>query len=342
MANFKPTVFITRPIPQNGIDLIKKVARVIVRQTDSIISRRELLAGARKADILLPILTDKIDAQLLDAAPRVKLIANFGAGYNNIDVPAATQRGIRVTNTPDVLTDTTAELTMTLLLAVARRVVETDPIMRAGKYSGWGPMLYMGHEVSGKTLGIIGLGRIGSRVAEMANHGFGMNILYYTRKKERDVERSLGARRATLNTLLRRSDFVTLHVPLNEETHHLISRKELRLMRKDAFLINTSRGPVVDEKALVEALRKGWIAGAALDVYENEPAMAPGLAKLSNAVVVPHIGSATRETRAEMSALAAKNVLAFIRRKPLLTCVNPETDAAKDTSKTNSKQVSKK
>lgn len=320
----KPTVFITRPIPQVGIDMIKPLANVILRKTDSVIPRKELLAGARNADILLPILTDTIDTELMDAAPRLKLIANYAAGFNNVDVDAATKRGIIVTNTPEVLTDTTAELAMTLMLAVARRVTETDPIMRAGKYPGWGPLMYLGHEVSGKTLGVIGMGHIGARIAEIAHHGFGMNILYDTHVKVRDVERTLGARKVTLTTLLKQSDFVTLHVPLLKETHHLIGKKELALMKPDAFLINTSRGPVVDEKALVEALKKKIIAGAALDVYEKEPAMAPGLAQLPNTVLVPHIGSATLEARGAMATLAAENIVAYIKKRPLPTVVNPQ------------------
>lgn len=318
----KPLVFITRPIPQEGIDLIKPHARIILRKNDSWISRKELLAGVKNADILLPILTDKLDGPLMDAAPKLKLIANFGVGYNNIDVDAATKRSIRVTNTPGVLTETTAEFTMGLLLSVAHRIVECDTIMRTGKYPGWGPMLYMGHEVTGKTLGIIGLGRIGSRVAEIASQGFGMKILYHTKDKAHDIKRSIGAQKVALNTLLKQSDFVTLHVPLTDSTHHLISTKELKAMKSSAFLVNTSRGPVVDEKALVKALQTGQIAGAGLDVYENEPKMAAGLSKLKNTVLAPHIGSAGRETRGAMSIIAAQNVVAFIKGKKLPTPVN--------------------
>lgn len=323
-ANKKPLVFITRPIPQPGIDLIKKYARVKLRKTDSWISRKELLAGVKDADILLPILTDPIDAKVMDAAPNLKLIANYGAGYNNIDVEAATERGIMVTNTPGVLTDTTAESTMALMLSLAHRVAESERVMRDGKYPGWGPMLYLGSQLSGKTLGIVGMGRIGTRVAEMAYHGFGMNILYHTQHKERDVEHTLSAKKVTLPTLLKKSDFVSLHVPLTDGTTHMIGTKELRMMKKEAYLINTARGPVIDEKALVSALKKKTIAGAALDVYENEPKMAPGLAKLHNAVLTPHIASATIETRTAMSMLAAKNVRAFAQRKPLPALVNPE------------------
>lgn len=318
-----PTIFVTRPIPEAGIIAMKRYGHVVVRRTDSIISRAELLREVRSADILVPILTDKIDDALLAQAPRLKLIANYGAGYNNIDVAAATRRGILVTNTPDVLTDTTAELTVALMLAVARRLVETDGIMRHCKYPGWGPLLYLGQGISGKTLGVIGMGRIGSRVAEIAHHGFGMHILYYTKHKERDVEKSLGAQKVTLPTLLRRSDVVTLHVPLLPQTYHLIGRKELHHMKSSALLINTSRGPVVDETALVAALRRQRIAGAGLDVYENEPAMAEGLAQIPSAVLLPHIGSATIETRTAMANVAANNVIAFIHKRHLPNLVNP-------------------
>lgn len=318
-----PTIFVTRPIPEAGIAAMKRYGKVIVRRTDSIIPRAELLKSARQADILVPILTDTIDDALLAAAPRLKLIANYGAGYNNIDVAAATRRGVLITNTPGVLTDTTAELTVALMLAVARRLVETDGIMRAGKYPGWGPLLYLGQGISGKTLGVIGMGRIGSRVAEIAHHGFGMHVLYYTKHKERDVEKSLGAQKVTLQTLLRRSDVVTLHVPLLPQTHHLIGRKELGQMKSTAFLINTSRGPVIDEVALTAALKHKKIAGAGLDVYEKEPNMAAGLRAIPSAVLLPHVGSATIETRTAMANVAAKNVIAFIQKRRLPNLVNP-------------------
>ena len=319
----KPIVFVTRPLPKIALETMSKYAVVKVRQTDSIISRKELLAGVKQCDILVPILTDPIDDSLLAEAPRLKLIANYGAGYNNVDVAAATRRGIPVTNTPDVLTETTAELTVALMLAVSRRLVEADTIMRANRYPGWGPLLYLGHGISGNTLGVIGMGRIGTRVAEIAHHGFGMRILYYTKHKEREVELSLGAQKVSLLTLLKKSDVVTLHVPLVKQTRHLIGRKELHLMKPSAYLINTSRGPVVDELALWQALRHKRIAGAGLDVYEHEPKMVPGLAKQWNAVLLPHIGSATIETRTAMALVVAKNIQAFIHGRRLPNCVNP-------------------
>ena len=319
----KPIAFITRPLPTAAVTAISKYATVRLRKTDSIIPRKDLLAGAKACDILIPILTDPIDEAVMAAAPRLKLIANYGAGYNNVDVAAATRRGIPVTNTPDVLTETTAELTVALMLAVSRRLVETDHIMRSKQYPGWGPLLYLGHGISGKTLGVIGMGRIGTRVAEIAHHGFGMRVLYYTKHKEREVELSLGAQKVSLSTLLKKSDVVTLHVPLVKDTRHLIGKKELQMMKSSAYLINTSRGPVVDEAALVQALRRQLIAGAGLDVYEHEPNMAPGLAKQWNAVLLPHIGSATIETRTAMAMVVAKNVQAFVHGRRLPNCINP-------------------
>ncbi|MFA5994941.1 MAG: D-glycerate dehydrogenase [Patescibacteria group bacterium] len=318
----KPVVFITRPIPQPGIDLIKRYATVILRKTNSAISRKELLAGAKKADILLPILTDKIDEAFLQANPQLKLIANYGAGFNNIDIGACTAQRVPVTNTPGVLTTATAELTFTLILAVARRIVETDAIMRTGKYPGWGPMLYMGYDINGKTLGIVGMGRIGKRVAEIAKYGFNMNIIYYNDRAVTEVDKSLQAKSVTLKQLFKQADFVSLHVPLTPQTHHLIGKKELAIMKPTACLVNTSRGPVIDEQALVSALKNKTIAGAGLDVYEKEPLMAAGLKTLQNTVLLPHIGSATYTTRTAMAMLAAKNIVAFIQGKPLISPVN--------------------
>lgn len=322
MSKHKPVVFITRPIPQAGIDIIKKHAIVKLRKTDSVISRKELLAGVKQAEILLPILTDTIDAAVMDAAPKLQFIANYAAGFNNIDIPAATKRGITVTNTPEVLTDTTAELAVTLMLATARRIVESDTIMRAGKYHGWGPLSYLGMQVTGKTLAIIGFGNIGQRVAEMAHRGFDMNIIYVNPHAVPKLERSLHAKKVTLQQALKQADVVSLHVPLLPSTTHLLGAKEFKQMKRTAYLINASRGPVVDELALVRALKRGDIAGAGLDVYEREPKMTPGLKNLSNTVLVPHIGSASIETRTAMAELAANNIVAFIRGKKLLTPVN--------------------
>jgi glyoxylate reductase len=246
----------------------------------------------------------------------------MAVGYNNIDVTAATERSILVTNTPGVLTDSTADLTFALILAVARRVVEGDAMMRAGKFPGWGPLYMLGTEVSGATLGLVGPGRIAAAVARRAV-GFGMTLLYHGRRPSPELE-ALGACGVGLDELLSASDFVSLHVPLTDETHHFIDRAALGRMRSTAFLINTARGPVVDEAALVEALRAGRIAGAGLDVYEREPEMAAGLAGCPNAVLLPHLGSATHATRSAMAAMAAENVLAYWRGERPPNLVNPD------------------
>lgn len=304
-------VYVTRQLPQSALDRLNGKVEWDVNPHDRVLEREELLEAVRDIDGLLCLLTDTIDAELMDAAPKLKVIANYAVGYNNIDVDAATERGILVTNTPEVLTETTADLTWALLMAIARRVVEGDAFMRAGKYVGWAPMLLLGSDVYGKTLGIVGMGQIGQAVARRAM-GFDMNILYTDVFDLPPVaEHLLDADKVGLDELLERSDFVTLHVPLMEQTHHLIGRRELELIGPDGYLINAARGPVVDEVALVEALRDGTIAGAALDVFEDEPEMKPGLAELSNVIVLPHLGSATKETRTEMADLAVSNILNF-------------------------------
>ena len=256
--------------------------------------------------------------------PRLKMIANLGVGYNNIDVRAATARGIPVSNTPGVLTEATADLAFTLLLAVARRVVEGDRRVRAGEFKFWAPFLFLCREVSGKTLGIVGMGRIGKAVARRAR-GFDMPVLYHNRSRlESDEEDRLGARHASLDELLQQSDFVSLHVPLTAQTTHLIGGEQLAAMKPTAYLINTARGPVVNEQALLEALQARRIAGAALDVYENEPALTPGLTLLDNVVLLPHVGSATLETRTRMAAMAAQNLIAGLSGQTPPNVVNPE------------------
>ena len=246
-------------------------------------------------------------------------------GYNDIDVGAATRRGIVVTNTPGVLTDATAELAFTLLLAVSRRIVEGDKMVREGRFTHWAPFLFLGSQVSGKTLGIIGMGRIGKAVARRA-FGFNMRVIYTSRSRlDPAEEKEHGAEyRSEMKSLLADADFVTVHVPLAAETRHLIGYHELSIMKKTAFLINTSRGPVIDEKALVEALRKGKIAGAGLDVYEDEPRITPGLIGLENSVLLPHVGSATLETRTKMAEMAVCNLLAYLRGEKPPDMINPE------------------
>ena len=306
----KPRIYVTRTLPQAGLDLLAAEYDVEVNPHDRVATREELLAGIKGKDALLSLLTETIDAEVMDTEPRLKVIANYAVGFNNIDVAAATERGILVTNTPGVLTETTADLAFALLMACARRVVEADGFMRAGKYEGWAPMLFLGRDVHGKTLGLVGFGRIGQAMAQRGL-GFNMKILYNDAiRAPEELEKAYNAEYRELPDLLRESDFVSLHVPLIESTHHLISDAQLELMKTTAILINTSRGPVVDEKALIRALEKGVISGAGLDVFEREPEFEPGLERLANVVMVPHIASASVETRTKMATMAAENACA--------------------------------
>ena len=324
MAKVEASVYITRRVPQPGIDRVVEAATAVdVNPHDRVLTRDELLEGVRGRDAVLCLLTDRIDAEVLDAAAGAKIFANYAVGYNNIDVAAATARGIAVTNTPGVLTDATADLTWTLLMSAARRIVEGDQYTRAGKFDGWSPMLFLGGDISGRTLGILGAGRIGTAVA-LRSRGFRMRVLYVDKAQNEALEQAVGAERVDLETLLRESDFVSVHVSLDESTRHLIGARELALMKPTAYLVNTSRGPVIDEAALVEALRTGEIAGAGLDVFEDEPALAPGLAELPNVVIPPHLGSATIGTRTKMATLAASNVVAMLRGERPPNIVNPE------------------
>lgn len=318
-------IFITRLIPQPAIDqLIEAGFEVEVYSEDRVIPRDVLLEKVKDRDGILCILTDTIDSEIFDRANRAKIFANYAVGYNNIDVDAATRHGIAITNTPGVLTDATADLTWALIFATARRVVETDSYLRAGKFTGWGPLLLLGNDITGKTLGIVGLGRIGKAVAERAA-AFKMNILYVSTDRDKEFEGiyPYNIRKVELESLLRESDFVSIHVPLTPETRHLIGEGELRLMQPHAILINTARGPVVDEAALAKALREKWIWSAGLDVYEEEPKVHPGLLDLPNTVLLPHIGSATIETRTKMGLIAAENLIAFFNGKQPPNLVNP-------------------
>jgi len=318
-------VYITRRIPEPGIEMIRKEHEVEVNPYDRVLTREELLQAVKGKDGILCLLTDKIDAEVFDAAgPQLKVVSNYAVGYDNIDVNEATKRGIVVTNTPGVLTETTADLAWALILATARRIVEADKFTRAGKYEGWAPMLFLGQDVYGKTLGIIGMGRIGQAVARRAK-GFNMKVLYNDiRRIPEELEKELNATFVSLDELIEQSDFVSLHTYLSPETYHLINEERLRKMKKTAYLINTSRGPVVDESALVRALKEGWIAGAGLDVYEFEPKLVPGLAECENAVLLPHIASASVETRTKMATMAAENLLAVLAGKMPPNPVNPE------------------
>ena len=320
-------VFVSRRIPEEGLALLRQACQVTVAPQDGVISRAALEEGVRTHDALICMLNDRIDAALLGLNPGLKGVCQYAVGVNNIDLAAASQRKIPVTNTPGVLTDCTADLAWALLLDAARRVTEGDRFTRAGKFSGLGPQLMLGRKVTGKTLGIVGMGRIGEAVAERAK-GFRMSVLYTKRKRvspEREAE--LNARHVELTTLLRESDFVSLHCPLSPETTHLIGARELALMKPSACLVNTSRGPVVDEKALVKALAEGRLAAAGLDVYEEEPLLAPGLAALENAVLPPHLGSATLETRAQMAVMVATNMLACLKGELPPNLVNSEAFA---------------
>lgn len=317
------TLVISRHLPEEALALARAGATVRLPPEDRRLAPAELAAYLQDADGLVCLLTDTIDADLLAGAPRLRVVANVAVGYNNIDVEAATRRGIVVTNTPGVLTETTADFTWALLLAAARRVPEADAYTRAGKFTEWGLMLLLGADVHGKTLGILGLGRIGRAVARRAQ-GFSMRVLYHDAVRDAAAERELGVLYRDKATILREADFVTLHVPLLPETHHYIAEPELRLMKRTAYLINAARGPVVHEAALVRALREGWIAGAGLDVYEEEPRVHPGLLQCPNAVLAPHIASASRETRLRMARMAVENALAVLDGRRPANAVNSE------------------
>ena len=317
-------ILVTGNLPAEVMDPLREKYEVEAHAEDRPMERQQLLSRIGDRDGLLCMITDAVDEELLGRAPRLKMIANMGVGYNHIDIAAATRRGIPVSNTPGVLTDATADLAFTLILAVARRVVEGDRRVREGKFKLWAPFLFLGREVSGKTLGIVGFGRIGRAVARRAA-GFGLRVLYHNRSRLTPAEeRESPAEYADLNTLLAQADFVSLHVPLSGETRHLIGAAELSRMKPTAYLINTARGPVVDEVALLATLQRGMIAGAGLDVYENEPALTPGLADLPNVVLLPHVGSATLETRTAMAAMAARNLIAGLDGQRPPNLVNPE------------------
>jgi len=318
----KMKVLITGRLPEEIIALIKKEHEIEVNEEDRPIDRQRLLDSVGDKQGLLCMITDQIDKELFDRASHLRMVSNCAVGYNNIDVKAATERGILVSNTPGVLTDATADITFALILSIARRVVEGDSMTRQGEFRFWAPLHFLGQEVTGKKLGIIGLGRIGKAVARRAK-GFDMKILYYDRNRlEASEEKALEAQYVGLKTLLSEADFVSLHVSLNDRTHHLIGQKELKFMKPSAYLINTSRGPVVNEAALLEALRKRKIAGAGLDVYENEPILTPGLTDLDNVILLPHLGSATMETRTRMAQLAAVNLIAGLKGGIPPNCIN--------------------
>ncbi len=288
------------------------------------VPREEIKRRLSDREGMVALLSVRVDDDLLDAAPRLRAVANYAVGFNNLDVPAMTRRGVLATNTPGVLTDATADLAFALILAVARRIAEGDRVVRAGQWKAWHPRFMLGHDVHGKVLGIIGFGRIGQAVARRAR-GFGMPVLYAGRHRvDAEREAELQARFVTLDELLRSSDFVSIHAPLNDETRHLIAEAQLRLMKRAAYLVNTARGPIVDEGALARALREGWIAGAGLDVYEDEPRVHAELLRCENAVLVPHVGSATVNARAGMAETAARNLIAALDGQRPPNLLNPD------------------
>ncbi|MHC1760802.1 MAG: 2-hydroxyacid dehydrogenase [Negativicutes bacterium] len=319
----RKSVYVTRMIPEANIDELRQCFDVEVNPEDRALSKEELKEKVRGKTAVISLLTDTIDGEVLDAAgPQLKIVANYAVGFNNFDVAAATERGVILTNTPGVLDDATATHAFTLLLSMARRISESDKFVRDGKWKGWAPMFFIGLDVDQQTLGIAGLGRIGQNVARKAK-GFDMKIIYSDVRRNEEFEKEVGATFVDKETLLKESDFLTLHVPLLPETHHYIGEKELKMMKKTAVLINASRGPVVDEIALVKALKEKEIWGAGLDVYENEPVLAPGLAELDNVVIVPHIASATMGTRIKMGNIAVGNIIKVLNGQLPDTCVNP-------------------
>lgn len=317
-----PTFAITNRLPGSAVKMLQGAGEVRLDERETAIPRADLLELVKGADAVLTLLHDRVDAELLDAAgPRLRCVANVAVGFDNVDVEAAGVRGVVVTNTPGVLDDATADLTLALLLAATRRLGEGERLVRSGRPWSWGMSFMLGSSLRGKLLGIVGLGGIGRRVAERAR-AFGMEIAYHSRHPApAAVEAALGATRMPLDQLLRESDVVSLHCPLTPETHHLIGARELESMKESAVLVNAARGPVVDERALAEALAAGRIAAAGLDVYEHEPQVEPRLLELENVVLSPHLGSATTETRAAMAELAARNAISVLGGQGPLTPV---------------------
>jgi lactate dehydrogenase-like 2-hydroxyacid dehydrogenase len=324
-------IFLTRRIPEAGLEILRRVGEIEIgiEAEDESLPRERLLEGVARADVLVSLLTERVDREVLSAGGGLRGVANYAVGFNNVDVAAATALGLPVTNTPGVLTETTADLAWALILAVARNVVPADRYMREGRYKIWGPSLFLGGDVGPgaegrpKVLGIVGFGRIGRAVARRSR-GFDMRVLAYDPPMRAVIEEAEGVEYAEMDRILEESDFLSLHTDLNESTRHLIAGPAFERMKRTAYLVNTARGPIVDEKALVEALREGRIAGAGLDVFEDEPEMAPGLAELPNVVVLPHIASASRETRNKMATMCAENAVAHARRERAPNVVNPE------------------
>ena len=311
MPDARPTLYLSRLLPDPVMAIVRERFRLVQEPLDALPAPPALREGLCQADVAIVTLGDLIDAETIHAASRLKILANYAVGYNNIDLAAARLRGLIVTNTPDVLTDATADLTWALILATARRVVEGDSLVRSGRWTGWSPTQLMGTEISGKILGIIGMGRIGQAVAQRAV-GFRMPVRYHTRQPNTATSFPREWEHRSLQDLLEEADVVTVHLPLTPSTHHLIGARELAWMRPTAFLINTARGPIVDEGALSNGLKTGIIAGAGLDVYEQEPTIHPALAELKQVVLLPHLGSATLHARVQMGLVCLKNIHAVL------------------------------
>ncbi len=305
-----PRILVTRAIPEPAIERLKEVFEVQINPYNRVMTRCEILSAIPDCDALLSMLNDNVDSELMSVATNLKVVANYAVGYNNIDLEAAKVLNIVVCNTPGVLTESTADLAWTLLMASARRIIEADALVRRGEFKEWEPMMLLGADVYGKTLGIIGMGRIGQAVARRGT-GFGMKVIYSGNPKALDFQ----AENVDLDTLLQTADFISIHVPMTPQTHHLIGAKEFSRMKNTAIIINTARGAIINEAELVKALQTGQIAAAGLDVYEHEPQIAAGLKELANVVLAPHIGSASTETRTQMGMLAAENAIAVILGK---------------------------
>lgn len=311
----RPKVLLTRRLPQPGIELLEKHVDLFINPLDAPMPRQDMITGIKDKDGVICLLNDRVDAEVIDAAKHLKIIANYAVGYNNIDVQAATKRKIPVTNTPGVLTEATADLTFSLLLSLARRTIEADKFIRQKSFKGWSPMLFLGRDIHSKILGIIGFGRIGRAVARRAN-GFAMRVLYYdSARLSTDEETAYRVEYHGLDDLLKQADFVCIHVPLNKQTYHMIGKEELTSMKESSYLINVARGPIIDEKALVNALQEKRIAGCALDVYEDEPTIEEELIAMPNTVLTPHIGSASIETRTKMAMMVADNIITVLVEK---------------------------
>ena len=315
-------VFITRKIPSIAKELlVKNGFTVKIFPHDRIITKAELIKDAKNADGIIALLTEKFDREILDSLLKCKVISNYAVGFNNIDIDYATSKKITVTNTPKVLTDATAEIAASLVLACARRIPESDRFMRDGKFNGWEPALFKGVQLTGKTFGLVGCGRIGQATARRIK-GFGCKIIYYNRSKKSKFEKEVGAKQVSLNKLMKTSDILSIHLPLNSATNQLLDRTKLDLLKSNAIVVNTARGEIIDEKYLIKLLKKSKIHSAGFDVYENEPIVNPDLLTLENVVLLPHIGSGTTETRDEMAKLVANNVINVLKGLGPITPVN--------------------